>query len=183
MASNKDKVLNETLSSPGMHIANFVPGQCQKVRIEQGTELFKFTDGVNKISGEGLVHGLFTGGAVSPWWAYVRGGQQPGDPGLDGLLNKASGTGCGLADFARAQFAVMFGWNTMKNCQSGLIRVQRVRLLLPVYGFYGPCRRAINDQVPLAKPGKQDWFAGGAMQLYIPNLTGEHVMGTGLNML
>lgn len=171
MVSNKDKVLNESLSSPGVSHANFV--RWQKVRIEQGTELFKFTE-----------HGLFAGGAVSPWWAYVRGGQQPGDPGLDAVLGRARQVGGGLEACIRDSFAVMFGWNAMKNTQSGLVRVQRVRLLVPAIGFHGPCRRMPGKTPPLASPEKdQDWFAGGAMQLYIPNLTGEHVMGTGLNML
>lgn len=163
-------VLNESEASPGPAHKMFV--RWRKLRIEAGTQLFKFTE-----------HPLFTGGRISPWWAFVSGGPA-GDPGLDGVVSAARRSGRPVGDFIRDWFAVMVEWNALSVTQSGLWRVQRVRLLEPVFGFYGPCQRVIGNRQPLAHPLQdQSAFAGGALQLYIPNLSGEHVMGVGLDLV
>jgi hypothetical protein len=105
----------------------------------------------------------------------------PDDPGLDGFLAAAKAAGVPAAEFARQYLAVMFGWNALSDKQLGLGRIQRIRLLEPVYGFHGRARPQRNDRYPTqrspvaATPG---WLRGGAIQAWIPNLTSRVMIGT-----
>jgi hypothetical protein len=164
-------LLNEDATSPGMGHKMFVH-PLRRLRIEASTQLFKFTG-----------NPLMTGGSLSPWWAFVDSGPL-GDPGLDGVLRAIRLSGQLPEQFVREWFAVMTDWNTLKISQSGFLRIQRIRLLSPVFGFYGPCQRVHDKNQPLAHPTQdQSILPGGAMQLCIPGLTGTHAIGVGLDLI
>jgi hypothetical protein len=193
-------VLNEVLSflhvhpgdparSAGIH-ATFVGKAARRTLLPAGHELYKFT-------GYGVMP-TRPGGGISPWWASVLSLPGHPDPGLDGHLAAAAAAELPVLDYAREAFAVMLNWNALGLLQAGLAKVERIRLTQPVYGFAGACQRMLES---LGEAGERRrmrhkttaggktlvrhaWkspthnpptFMGGAIQIYIPNLTTGHV--------
>lgn len=149
--------------------AAFVGKTARRTPLPAGTALYKFTQFA------------VSGPRVTPWWASVTPLPGFGDPGLDGHLAAARAAGLTVLEYARQRFAVMFEWNTLGGPaagQHGLARVERVRLTAPVYGFAGLCQqmwespRAAQKGRILRQPVV---WRGGAVQLYIPNLTPAQV--------
>lgn len=131
----------------------FSGGVPMKVLLQPGHQLYKFTQ-----------YELFDDGKASPWWSSVI-PINSADTGLDVLLERAGRLQTTAAEFARARNAVTRQWNSM----SGLLLAA---LTVPVYGFAGRVahqpfdeRAAYNNVV----------FIGGAIQLWIPNLTALHI--------
>ncbi len=174
--------LNEDLNFLHVHPGNpvataqvqaaFVGKSARRTLLPAGTALYKFTQwAVSNASGA----------RVTPWWASVAPLAGFDDPGLSGHLAAAQQSGMTVLEYARHQFAVMFEWNTLGGPaagQHGLARVERVRLTAPVYGFAGRCQqmwespRAAQKGRILRQPVV---WRGGAVQLYIPNLTTTQV--------
>jgi len=165
-----DKVLNEGNLSPGPRHANFT--RWRKILLEPGTRLCKLTE-----------FDLYPGGNVSPWWAL----DQPGvgdDPGFTAVLESARRSGRPLAEFLRDAYAVMFEWNGLFIAQNGLLRVQRIKLVKPVYAFHGPVAKVPGKRPPMVSPANdQQYFPGGAFQVMIPGLTSAHMIGSGYHLL
>lgn len=196
--------LNEELSFPHVHPgepaksagvhATFVGKAARRTLLPAGHELYKFT-------GYGVMP-TRAGGDVSPWWASVV--PLPGhpDPGLDGHLAAAAAAGLPVIEYAREAFAVMLNWNTLGVVQTGLAKIERIRLTQPVYGFAGACqrmreslgaggerRRMAHKTTAGGKPlVREAWkspehrpptFMGGAVQIYLPHLTTAHVTALG----
>ena len=197
-------ILNEELSflhvhpgdparSAGIH-ATFTGKAARRTLLAAGTELYKFT-------GYGVMP-TRPGGAVSPWWASVSPLAGHPDPGLAGHLAAAEAAGQPVAEYAREVFAVMLNWNTLGLTQTGLAKIERIRLTVPVYGFAGPCqrmreslgaageaRRMVHKSTPGGKSlVRHAWkspehspptFMGGAIQIYLPNLTTADIVTVG----
>ena len=180
-------VLNDSLvflHEPANVQAAFVGKSARRTLLPAGLELYKFTgyDAVPQRAGANY----------SPWWAPVNPLPGTPDPGLDGHVAAAKATGLPMLAYAREVFAVMLGWNSLGVPQSGLAKVVRVRLTQPVYGFAGLCQR-MREVVPAHRvvgrvnvhqsPLHPPTFAGGAYQLYIPNLTAAHLLAVGSNLI
>jgi hypothetical protein len=177
--------LNEGLAfnrAPAGVRAAFVGGTARRTRLPAGTGLYKFTAfDLYPVGRDGTGS---AGRPVSPWWCRVDPDPAAGDRGLDGFLADAAAAGLPPAEYARRALAVMFAWNGLTLPGTGLLRVQRVRLLVPVYAFAGRCQRMPNDRAPLYRPpAGAPALAGGAIQLWIPNLTADHVLATGVNLI
>lgn len=180
-------VLNETLAfgkdAPAYVRAAFVGQTARRYLFPQGTRLYKFTAfGFFPVGRDGTGA---AGAAVSPWWCSVDPIPGTDDTGLDGLIAAAKAAGVPTVEYARERLAVMFGWNALADTQLGLAKVLRVVLTQPVYGFYGKCQRMPNDRAPLQKPpaGQPASLAGGAYQIWIPNLTADYFTATGTSLL
>jgi hypothetical protein len=96
---------------------------------------------------------------VSPWWSSVD-PLDAGDPGLAGVIERATRLGVPTERFARVRSAVTQQWNPMDN-------LIRIRLTAPVYGVVGRCAAQRVDETLPANVV----FIGGAWQAFIPNLT------------
>ena len=180
-------ILNETLAFtavPANAKAAFVGGAAHRTLLPAGTDLYKFT-------GFGAVPEV-GGHSYSPWWAAVLPLPGTSDPGLDGHLAAAKAAGIPILTYARDKFAVMLGWNSLGNPQSGMAKVVRIRLLQAVYGFGGLTQRQRETVDPKRvvgtvnvhkSPLNPPIFMGGAYQLYIPNLTGSTVQAVGSNLI
>jgi hypothetical protein len=128
----------------------FRGGQAEKCILSPGTQLYKFTQ-----------HPLLHQGRVSPWWSSVK-PICPRDTGLEVLLRRAERLGVSANTFARARNAVNHQWNSM----DGLLVVT---LKTPVYAFFGP---AAHQQYDDLRPDLRNVvFIGGAIQLWLPNLS------------
>jgi hypothetical protein len=204
-------ILNEELSflhvhpgepakSAAIH-ATFVGKAARRTLLPAGTDLYKFT-------GYGVMP-TRPGGAMSPWWASVRPLAGHPDPGLDGHIAAAEAAGQTVLEYAREAFAVMLNWNTLGQPATGLAKVERIRLRESVYGFAGACQRMRESLSPekdgsankryqrkLTAGGKEivmhAWkspthspptFTGGAIQIYIPNLTTAHIDAVGMHLV
>lgn len=165
-------ILNDSETSPGTDFKHFV--SYRKVLIPAGTSLCKFTQ-----------YDTFPGGSrgVSPWWAFEHPGPS-GDRGIDAVLAEARRSDRPIAEFLRDVYAVMFAWNAMGLSQSGLLRLVLIETKVDVYGFHGPTQRVFGKAPPLKSPAQADTrFPGGAFQLYVPNLGGEHVIERRIQLL
>lgn len=109
---------------------------------------------------------LFHNGKATPWWSSVV-PINPADTGLDVLLERAARLKTSAASFARARNAVTQQWNSM----SGLLVAET---MTPVYAFVGRVAHQPYDERP---EFSNVVFIGGAIQLWIPNLTASHVRG------
>ena len=118
-----------------------------------GHQLYKFTQ-----------HSLSYKGRITPWWSSVN-LVIPGDTGLKLLLERSERLGVKPAEFARARNAVTNQWNSMSGLLIG-------RLIVPAYGFVGRVATQRMDEDPAYKNVK---FIGGAIQIWIPNLTDSHI--------
>ncbi|MCY3001269.1 MAG: hypothetical protein NTV21_05640, partial [Planctomycetota bacterium] len=158
----------QLIQCPGGAHRNFVlggryakPGQrLRRVLLAEGTRLAKFTDA-----------NLFHGGRVSPWWVFDR--RVSGlDAGLDSVLQLARASGRPLTDCIRDMYAVMFEWNSLALLNTPFLRIQRIKLTCDAYAFHGPAAPVDGNRPPLASASSVPRpFSGGALQLYIPNLT------------
>ena len=100
------------------------------------------------------------------------------------MLARVRQAGRPAADVVRDAFAVMFEWTALSRRALGLPRIQYARLLEPVYAFHGQTSPVAGKRAPLAYPGEnQQPFPGGACQVLIPNITGEHLKGDGICLL
>lgn len=176
-------VLNENLvfnHAPRDVRSAFVNSTAYRHRFDAGWELFKFTD-----------YHIFTPDKktgsirpISPWWCSVHPVPGTSIPGLDQILEEASQLGLTPLEYAREVFAVQYRWNALADMHLGLARIQKLRLLQPVYGFYGLVKPQVNDRLPLKKPrGPAGLFRGGAIQIWMPNLTAEYAIPTGIHFV
>ena len=180
-------ILNETVAFATLdtHVkAAFSGGTAHRTLLPAGTDLYKFT-GFDAVPNK-------AGASYSPWWAAVTSLLDISDPGLDGHIAAAKTAGLPMLIYARNKFAVMLGWNSLGNTQSGMAKVVRIRLLQAVYGFGGRTQRQREKVDPNRvvgtvnvnkSPLKLPIFMGGAYQLYIPNLTGATVQVVGSNLI
>ncbi|MFK7767233.1 MAG: hypothetical protein AB8B55_08420 [Mariniblastus sp.] len=127
--------------------AAFTGRVAKKVMLNSGHQLYKFTQ-----------YSLSHHGKVTPWWSSVK-PVSANDTGLELLLQRSSNLGVSPAEFARARNAVTNQWNSM----TGLLIAQ---LKVPVYGFVGGVAHQRLDE-----GDSKVVFIGGAVQLWIPNLT------------
>lgn len=178
--------LNESLvfgHTPEWVRKAFQNSNARRHKFDVGWELFKFTQfeafQPDRAGNRAL------GAPLSPWWCSML--PVPGTPipGLDQLIEEARNLGLTLLEYAREYLAVMHSWNSLADTQIGLAKLQKVRLIKPVYGFYGKVQRQANDRVPLRNPGRlggRAFLAGGAIQIWIPNLTADYAMPSGTIM-
>lgn len=145
-------LLNEELNwcDVTASVKNAFLGTPRKLPLLAGRELYKFTQ-----------HPLYSEVGVTPWWSAVV-PVLPGDTGLDQLLKRAEHSGNTGSELSRARNAVSHAW---KNTMSGLLRA---KLTSTVFGFAGRVAHQPYDDDPAKK---NVFFIGGAIQLWIPNLS------------
>ena len=135
---------------PGDVKLAFVGGAAKRIKLTANTRLYKFTE-----------YPLFgDDDAVTAWWSSVT-PLNPDDTGLEILLERAARVGVDPSTFARARNAVTKEWNAM-----GQLRLARLKV--PVWGFVGTVRHQPVEKKP---EKKKVVFIGGAVQLWIPNLS------------
>jgi hypothetical protein len=180
-------VLNDTYDfgrdAPGSVKAAFENQTAKRHLFSQGTELYKFTE--FEMFQPDAQGNRGVGARVSPWWCSVL-PLSTDDLGLDGLIAAARQANKSALEFAREWLAVKYSWNALASSQLGLAKVQRIRLLKPIYGFFGKVQRQANDKVPLHKPGRTGGRAslmGGGTQIFIPGLTAEHFLQVAVLLL
>jgi hypothetical protein len=114
---------------------------------------------------------LTDGSRITPWWSIVESTRLPSGMMAEGFLvaeERAARLGKSHRTFARARAAIsdQFG-NTMANLL--LIEINQ-----PVWGFAGQAsgqREFADDRPDL----RHVFLIGGANQVWVPNLTLEHV--------
>lgn len=154
----------------------FINGGARRTLLPAGFGLFKF-------SGYGVI-GTRAGQGFSPWWTGTEGIPGTDHPGLDGVLELAKASGMPTLEFARTYYAVKSEWNQLGSGQLGMAKVLRGVLVQPVYGFVGRCQRMNNEKGPVvADQHKMHVLAGGAWQIFIPNLTADTFNPTGMNLV
>lgn len=173
-------LLNETATGPFiLSTGRLVPqhaffrnGRYEKIRVESGSLLGKFTH-----------HALFPDDPakspyVSPWWAFMH--PRGSDPGVSKFLASLRARGTPLPPAVRNAYSVMLSWNDLIDSHNGLLRLQLIRTTNPLFAFYGVAA-PISDCPPLFHPRPKDIvrYTGGATQLCIPNLTSKHFVGAG----
>lgn len=156
-------ILNEQLSWPAVHPENaaenakvnqaFLNGKAEKVLLPGGMGLYKFNT-----AGRSLI---FKGG-VSPWWFPIERFGDFGN-GLKDVLDFAKVNGVSSTEYQRLIAAVTEEWNEMNV-------IMKIELKTNVYGFWGQCTMQSK------RTGSKVNLTGRAYQLYIPGLTGDHVM-------
>lgn len=114
------------------------------------------------------------GQPISPWWCSVSPLTGTADDVLDGLISQARRWGIPVAELARVKLAIKREFNRPYCPGLPLARVLRIRLIKPVYGFYGRATSQQDDSIPLAHPPPRPRLLGGGYQVWIPNLTAEH---------
>jgi hypothetical protein len=169
-------------------------GPVEQVDLPADTLLFKFTEhelyaGHKKYGTIRIGEG---GAALSPWWCSVNAALDRGEQGLDALISAAAKAGRSPRDYVREKLAVMYGWNALAG-QGGLSvlgRVQKVRLLKPIYALCGQAAPQPNDKALLTQQltGKMPEHSsaeleGGLVQLWIPNMTIAYAMDAGMHLL
>jgi len=163
----------------------FVGKSARRVLLPAGHRLYKFS-GYDIIAvtpdGRGTV-----GKPISPWWASVEPFPGTDDPGLDGHIAAAQAKNQTMLAYARQVFAVMYSWNTLSIPQSGFAKVLRIMLTQSVYGFMGHNQRMPDDieglHAQLGVRGTRPSLMGGAVQIWIPNLTAEYYTALGTSIL
>ena len=128
----------------------FSGGKATKRLFNGGHQFFKFTKYVQLT------------GSISPWWSSVE-PINDSDMGLEGLMKRAGRLGVTANSLARARNSVTKEWNSMTDL---LI----VRLRVSAFGFVG--RVAAQ---PVTERSKKVVFIGGALQVWIPDLTLTHI--------
>jgi hypothetical protein len=163
-------ILNEKLLRCPDDKARFFK-RWRRIELGSGTRLFKFTS-----------FALFDAGMTTPWWALEQPRPALRDPGLDQFLARARASGVPLSEFVRDAYSVMLMWkNSLSVPNLGLLRIQYARLIEPVYCFHGPAS-------PVGR-NRQSWepasnhHPGGAMQVLIPNVTGDRLVGAGISLI
>ncbi len=149
-------LLNESLDfrSVGNDVQQaFLGRRAERRLLEVGHELYKFTQ-----------YPLANGDRITPWWSSVL-PLTAEDTGLQKLIERSDVLGVNPAEFARARNAVTQQWNSM----TGLLIA---RLKMPVYGFVG---RVSHQAFDLTKGYENVVYIGGAVQVWIPGLTLQHI--------
>lgn len=144
-------------------------GHAQPVKVPAGTALYKFTQSANHEQ-NGLKDPKY--GSITPWWSPTEPFGKF-DVGLKGVLNFAK-TMCGVTatEYVRLIAAVNPDWG------NALDMILQATLRTDVYGIWG---QAANQ----AKGGAKDTdldneviqikLVGRIYQLWIPDLTGDHI--------
>lgn len=153
-------ILNEHESLSEKDSGTFIRGTVDRVMLQSGHKLYKFTSFP-------LIDSR-TGGVTS-WWSSVS-PVGPGDDGLVGFMRRSGALarqhGVGPRDVARARSAVSIPWNDMTD-------LLHVELTQPAYAWVGRCSGQLyNDEEPQLK---NVFFIGGAWQVCLPNLKPQHV--------
>lgn len=163
----------------------FVGKSARRVLLPAGHRLYKFS-GYDIIpvarDGTGTL-----GTPISPWWASVEPFPGTDDPGLDGHIAAAQANNQTMLEYARRAFAVMYSWNTLSIPQSGFAKVLRIVIKQSVYGFMGHNQRMPDDveglRAQMGVPSGRASLMGGAVQIWIPNLTADYYTAMGTSML
>ncbi|HEY4360985.1 MAG TPA: hypothetical protein VGN17_08450 [Bryobacteraceae bacterium] len=151
-------ILNESLEFDSIADVRvrraFIGGRPEvKVRLDTGTKLYKWTS-----------HGLVV--PVTPWWSFVDSQILSNGSRVAGFREveeRAKRLGRAPRDFARVRSAVTKQWN-------GMNRLVWIQLRTPAYGFAGKALGQKEDETV-----ENVYLIGGEYQLWIPNLTLQHV--------
>lgn len=149
--------LNDSLawsSVSARHRAAFLGETAERKFVPNGTKLYRFVT-----RGDGLVN---EGGLISPWWFPLECFGEF-DRGLEGVLDFARTVGVSSTEYVRLIAAVTEQWNT------GMNAIRKAELMQPVYAFWGQCANQPR------KKGSTVNLPGRAYQMYIPNLTTDHL--------
>jgi hypothetical protein len=154
----------------------FVNGIASRTLLPAGFGLFKF-------SGYGVMP-TRSGAGFSPWWTGIDAIPGTDHPGLDGVLDLAKKSGLPTVEFARKYYAVKSEWNALGIGQLGMAKVLRGQLTQPVVGFVGRCQRMNDERGKVTEDQhKMHVLAGGAWQIFIPNLTADYFLPTGMYLV
>ena len=131
-----------------------------------GMKLYKFNDFMT-------LHGPDNNN-LSPWWSPYDSFKH--DAGWDQKIKMARANGISVREWGRLTSAVKENWNSLSY-------LLEITLKVPVYGFFGGfAQMARQDAGSTSKVatgegrGGSKNLHGGATQLYIPNLTADHVL-------
>lgn len=136
-------------------------GQPEKFQLSVQTRLYKWTN-----------RPLETGSGISPWWFFVENTRLPSGAIADGFRvteERARRLGRTHRELARARGAIS---DEFRNTMSELLVIQTA---VPAWAFVG----RTSGQPEFAKEWAEAQHViliGGAMQLWIPNLTRQHVI-------
>lgn len=138
------------LSLPPEQAAKFRNHAANLVRLDVGTLLYRFNQGIALEARDG---------GIKDYWSLVL-PRTPEDPGLGGAQGRAIAAGASLRDFARARAAVAKQWNAMDT-------LIVVRLLVESDAYYGQAssQRADLERQPNVL------LIGGGWQVWIPGLS------------
>jgi hypothetical protein len=111
--------------------------------------------------------------SLSPWWSPYHAYKH--DAGWEQKLKIAKANGVSVREWGRLTSAVKENWNSLNY-------LLVITLKTPVYGFFGGFAKmarvdpgAVSKRGPGEARGASANLPGGATQLYIPNLTADHV--------
>lgn len=140
-------------------------GMPEKVLLPAGTVLYKFND-------FRTLHGP-SSNALSPWWSPYN--PYKHDAGWVQKEKIAKANGVSVREWGRLTSAVKENWNSLNY-------LLVINLKVPVYGFFGGFSQMSRIDVGVAskvRPGEMRGgsknLPGGATQIFIPNLTADHV--------
>ncbi|MCA9011802.1 MAG: hypothetical protein KDB01_18740 [Planctomycetaceae bacterium] len=133
--------------------------------LQSGTVLYKFNDFPT-------LHGP-SNSNLSPWWSPYA--PYKHDAGWEQKLRMAKSNGVSVREWGRLTSAVKENWNSLNY-------LLVITLGVPAYGFFGGFAQMERiDPGTTSKMGGGERkggsknLPGGATQLYIPNLTADHV--------
>jgi hypothetical protein len=141
-------------------------GMPEKVLLPAGTVLYKFND-------FRTLHGP-NGNGLSPWWSPYNSYKH--DAGWEQKAKIAKANGVSVREWGRLTSAVKENWNSLNYL---LI----ITLKDSVYGFFGGFSQMARIDAGAASKvkagearGAGKNLPGGATQIFIPNLTSDHVI-------
>lgn len=180
-------ILNEQITLCPPHALPYFKGVPRRLRLEPGTKLCKYTEFTLFGVTPGRTRPNGTRGSdstqTSEWWIFLDSSPANADPGFDHFTHEARRRAArgSFIDGVRDVYAVKRCWNALDLPQLGTLRVQRVRLLQPVFGFHGVAAE-VNDEGNLISGADARRLRGGGMQILIPNLTTQ-LTGDGFFLL
>ena len=132
----------------------------EKIRVDPPTRLYRWTNPSS-----------FDNSHISPWWSFVESTPLPSGKVADGFLvseQRAARIGRSHQNFARARAAIS---DQFRNTMAELLMV---KVMQSVWGFAGQA----SGQPEFADSDvevRHVFLIGGAYQLWVPNLTLQHV--------
>jgi hypothetical protein len=136
-------------------------GKVDKVPLNAGTKLFKFTD-----------HPLFGPGGVTPWWCFVSATRLPSGIVAEGFRRAEEYSrrlGVSHSEFQKRRLAVGEGLGKTPNRMRNLLLAE---VIGNVWGFAGKT----GGQREFSNPDLDNvYLIGGSVQVWIPNLTKSHI--------
>lgn len=133
--------------------------------VQTGTVLYKFND-FRTLHGPDNTN-------LSPWWSPYNAYKH--DAGWEQRLKMAQANGVSIREWGRLTSAVKENWNSLNY-------LLVITLKVSVYGFFGGFTQMVRiDAGAASKVGAGEGrggsknLPGGGTQIYIPNLTADHV--------